>query len=110
MASGKKRRVHVQGREPDELYRRVVELENQCRRAGIAVIYPSEMKMAPETPMLGHTKGNTKNNRKKIKNFQINLFVDMIRYLENLLQPTQNSSHSHSSSSHSEIDNQTDLY
>lgn len=70
----------------DELRRDVQALELQCRRANVPISAPEEASEIDPTPMLGHTKGNTKSNRKKIKHAQQVLLVRTRAHLERLLQ------------------------
>lgn len=80
-------RVRPHSRNVDALRHAVDELSKQCRLADIAVVYPPEIENKPhETrPLLGHTRGNTRSNRKYTKNAQLELFGRMLLYLESLL-------------------------
>lgn len=69
-----------------QLQRDVAALERQCSRADIAVVDAVMGEAAHDkTPMLGHTKGNTKSNRKKQKAAQLVLLAQTRDRLERLL-------------------------
>lgn len=68
---------------PEYLCKRKEELEKQLRLLDLAPCYP-QVNPSPSasTPMLGHTKGNTKSNRKKIKSNQIHILESIVEALE----------------------------
>lgn len=91
MSGGRRRQqnrrvVHTNSRNVDELRRDLEALESQCRRANVPISAPEEASEIDTTPMLGHTKGNTKSNRKKIKHAQQVLLLRARVHLERLLQ------------------------
>lgn len=75
----------------EQLQRDVDALERQCDRAGIAVIDAvligggGAAAVHDATPMLGHTKGNTKSNRKKTKAMHLTVLSQTRDRLERLL-------------------------
>jgi hypothetical protein len=74
-------------RRPELLWKRKEELEKKLRQLDLAPVLPD---LAPEpsrsTPMLGHTKGNTKSNRKKIKSTQVHMLEQIVKALEGQLR------------------------
>lgn len=62
---------------------RIQELESQLHNLGIPIVYPEACH--DETPMIGHTRGNTKSNRRVIKRHQEIELTKVIIFLEHLL-------------------------
>lgn len=77
--------MHTNSRNIEQLRRDVQSLELQCRRSNVPISAPDDASEIDPTPMLGHTKGNTKSNRKKIKHAQQVLLVRTRAHLEAIL-------------------------
>lgn len=77
--------MHTNSRNIDQLRRDVQSLELQCKRSNVPISAPDDASEIDPTPMLGHTKGNTKSNRKKIKHAQQVLLVRTRAHLETIL-------------------------
>ena len=58
-------------------------LEEQLRRRGVCPQYPTQQH--EHTPMLGHTRGNTANNRRVIKRHQEKELKNVVQHLRALL-------------------------
>jgi len=65
------------------LFDRIQELEHELRRRDIAIEYPDQSH--DHTPMIGHTRGNTRSNRKVLKAHQEREMSLIIAHLESLL-------------------------
>lgn len=68
----------------NEKIKKIEGYEKILKLNGIYYGYP-DLVLQPDEPMLGHTKGNTKNNRKKIKKHQEEILTKILAYLEELL-------------------------
>jgi hypothetical protein len=75
-------------RRPELLWKRKNELETKLRLLDQVPVSVEESSPL-STPMLGHTKGNTKSNRKKIKSQQVALLCQAIKGLEEQLSQVQ---------------------
>lgn len=96
-----KGRKHVNSNAIEALRQRIEHLESQLQQRNIPITYP--ILNHEKTPMIGHTRGNTANNRKVIKRHQQLELQRVVRHLEELLVPStqlpSNSSEYHSESS-----------
>ena len=58
-------------------------MEKELKRVSITISYPKQTHL--DTPMIGHTKGNTASNRKVIKKHQRQELERVVIHLANLL-------------------------
>lgn len=80
----KKKSKHTNSTSVNDLVMEIKALENQLRKLDIAVTYPDNLQH-DHTPMIGHTKGNTSNNRKVIKRHQVTELTKVVTHLRSLL-------------------------
>eukprot|EP01126_Amoeba_proteus_P059662 TRINITY_DN780_c0_g1_i4.p1 TRINITY_DN780_c0_g1~~TRINITY_DN780_c0_g1_i4.p1 ORF type:complete len:111 (-),score=25.04 TRINITY_DN780_c0_g1_i4:1978-2310(-) len=78
------RKKHVQSKQVTVLLTEIRAMEEELKRLSIPVTYPNDLPHIG-IPMLGHTKGNTKNNRKKIKHQQKQILEKIHVHLTELL-------------------------
>ena len=74
---------HTNSSTINQLVSEVKHLEKELKRIGIAVVYPEQNH--EQTPMIGHTKGNTSSNRKVIKKHQRQELEKVVAHLAGLL-------------------------
>mmetsp|Transcript_24005 Transcript_24005/g.40820 ORF Transcript_24005/g.40820 Transcript_24005/m.40820 type:complete len:153 (+) Transcript_24005:178-636(+) len=76
---------HVNSCSVNELVHQIESLESQLRSVGATVSYPSHLEHE-DTPMIGHTRGNTASNRKVIKRHQQRELDKIVTHLQGLLR------------------------
>ena len=81
-----KKRIKTNSMTVDGLRKTIGNLEGQLKQLGIAVTYPAPQHEG--TPMIGHTRGNTKSNRKVVKLHQEAELAQIVLHLEALIPPT----------------------